>query len=159
MPLSLFNDSVSEALKAKVSKKIIESECLTSCAKRKGTGFGKPIFPEVTTESNCDLSDFAGSDCWAFFRILRINPEFLHLPVNEWVSNQAFLHGKEVVAALCVVNDAAERGVKLCHDFLGSSKKESNLQNVLQVVENSRGRLPNQRKRKLESKRWFLKLE
>ena len=50
---------------------------------------------------------------------------------------------------------ATERGIKLGFDFLNVAKLEEGLQNVLQVVENCRWRLPNQRKRKLESKRWF----
>ena len=61
--------------------------------------------------------------------------------------------------SLSVVNDGAERGVKLAYDFLDSSKKEENLQNVLQIVENDRNLIPNQRKRKLSSGRWSLKLD
>ena len=39
--------------------------------------------------------------------------------------------------SLPVINDSAERGVKLTSDFLHSASKEENLQNVLQVVEKS----------------------
>ena len=49
---------------------------------------------------------------------------------------------------LAVVNDAAERGVKLCNDILPYAKGEARLQNVLQVVENNRARKGNQRKPK-----------
>jgi len=63
-----------------------------------------------------------------------------------------------VVSNLCVVNDSAERGVKLCHDFVNVSAKENRLQNILQVVENNRNDIPNQHKRKMESKSWFIKL-
>ena len=80
------------------------------------------------------------------------------MPVEDWEEEPSYKNGKSVVSHLCVVNDAAERGVKLCFDFLNAAKLEDGLQNVLQVVENCRSRLPNQRKRKLESKRWFLKL-
>ena len=48
---------------------------------------------------------------------------------------------------LQVVNDVAERGVKLCNDFIGSSRDEERFQNILQVVENHRKAQPNQRKR------------
>ena len=37
---------------------------------------------------------------------------------------------------LSVENDGAERGVKICYDFLEFLKNEGNVQNVLQVVEN-----------------------
>ena len=43
-----------------------------------------------------------------------------------------------VVRNLCVVNDAAERGVKLCHDYIDSARKEGNIQSILQVVENNK---------------------
>ena len=45
------------------------------------------------------------------------------------------------------MNDGAERGVKLTYDFLDRARKERNLQNILQVVENARKALPNQCKR------------
>ena len=158
VPLSLFSHSLSDEEKDLVSKKILQSQSSDSCVQRTGSNFGKPIFPDVP-QVTCDLSEFAGKDSWAFFRILDISPNFLNTPAASWPSNEEYAVGKVVVANLCVVNDAAEKGVKLCHDFLGSSRRESNLQNVLQVVENCRGQLPNQRKRKLESKRWFLKIE
>ena len=58
-----------------------------------------------------------------------------------------------------MVNDGAERGVKLAYDFIGSPKKEDNFQNILQTVENDRRLIPNQRKRKLTSKGWSMKLD
>jgi len=48
--------------------------------------------------------------------------------------------------------------VKLCQDFNGSAHKEKHFQSILQVVENSRHTLPNQRGRSLESSSWFLAL-
>ena len=102
------------------------------------------------------LVDFVGEDSWGFFRISKIDTAFLDSPVSELPLSNNYLSAKDIVSKLCVVNDSAERGVKLCHDFLSTAKKEKNLQNVLQVVENTRNRLPNQRKRKLKSKNWYL---
>ena len=59
---------------------------------------------------------------------------------------------------LLVVNDAAERGVKLAYDFVDAAKSEGRYQNILQVVENSRAEKPDQRSKKTTAKRWFLKL-
>ena len=64
-----------------------------------------------------------------------------------------------MVDSLSVVNDGAERGVKLAHDFLDAAKTNKNFQNILQVVENDRKSVPNQRKRKVQSKTWFLHLQ
>jgi hypothetical protein len=56
---------------------------------------------------------------------------------------------KSNISAINVVNDAAERAVKLGSDFLSTAKSESHYQNVLQVVEQDRKNRPNLRKRKL----------
>ena len=53
------------------------------------------------------------------------------------------MQGKRVVNHLSVTNDAAERGVKLAHDYLESAKQEEMYQNVLQVVKNQRKAVPN----------------
>ena len=54
-----------------------------------------------------------------------------------------------------VVNDAAERGVKLGNDFLDAAKLEVCYQDV---VENDRNRVPDQGKAMKTSKSWFLSL-
>ena len=83
----------------------------------------------------------------------------MNTSIENWNENFSYIEAKQIISKLCVVNDAAERGVKLCYDFLSSSKKEENLQNILQVVENVRNKIPNQRKRKnISTKNWFLSL-
>ena len=158
VPLSLFSHSVTVEAKQKIIGKLQQFEVPDTCSSRIGSGYGKPQFPALPSQVENDLSIFVGTDSWMFFKILKLDESFLTLPVKDWESNSAYKEAEEVVSNLSVVNDAAERGVKLCHDFLHSSKKEGNLQNILQVVENCRSRLPNQRKRQLKSKNWFLSL-
>ena len=129
------------------------------CVNQFGTDYGKPKFPAVPTTTENDLSDFIEQDSLMFFTILKLDSSFLNHPVDDWINIESFKEAKEVVSNMCVVNDAAEWGVKLCHDFLPTAKKEKNLQNILQVVENCRNHKPNQRKRKLESRNWFLAVE
>ena len=62
-----------------------------------------------------------------------------------------FMRGKEIVDSFSVVNDAAERAVKVTGDFMDSARKKDNFQNILQVVEITRKSVPNQRKRKKEN--------
>ena len=69
------------------------------------------------------------------------------------------MDAKEIVDNMCVVNDGAERGVKLCYDYLSLSKNDMKHQQILQVVENNRSQKPNQRLKKEQSKRWFLKFD
>lgn len=82
-------------------------------------------------------------------------------PVEEWAENDSYVKGKEIVDALRVSNDSAERGVKLAADFLQSSKNEDKYQQILQVVENDRKNVPDQRKRQkcLDPETWSLILD
>ena len=53
------------------------------------------------------------------------------------------MKAEAVVKSMHVVNDAAERGVKLGSDFLDCAKIEEHYQDILQVSENDRHRVPN----------------
>ena len=158
--LGLFSNCVSNDMKMRMADKMKNVDRKT-CSKRFGPSkFGKPEFPKLPLlDGDFDLSHFVGEDSWSFFNILELDSSFIHLPVSEWSSNSNYQHGKLVVDNFSVVNDGAERGVKLAYDFLGTAKSNERFQNILQVVENDRKACPNQRKRKLESKSWYLKLE
>ena len=114
---------------------------------RYGTCYGKPIFPDVSAETK--LFNLVGPDSHLFFKVFKIDPSFLRKHPREWSDDQHFQAGKVVVNALRVVNDSAERGVKLATDFLGSAKIEERFQQVLQTVEMHRQALPSLRKRKI----------
>ena len=162
LPLVLFCSSVDNEEKSKIVEEIKQHEQTDKCKGRVGTEFGKPKFPDILSQDDIEslaLSTFAGKDSWGFFRILRLDTAFLDKSVESWKDDDTYLRAKEVVDSLAVVNDSAERGVKLCHDFLTTAKKDDNLQNILQVVENNRNQLPNQKKRTMSSKNWFLKLQ
>ena len=49
---------------------------------------------------------------------------------------------KLIIDHIKVVNDAAERGIKLAQDFRGAARKQKRYQNVLKVVENSQKLIP-----------------
>jgi len=63
-------------------------------------------------------------------------------------TNDAYVASAENVKALNVVNDAAERGVKLATDFSDTARSDRHFQNILQVVENDRKKNPNLRVQK-----------
>lgn len=116
---------------------------------RFGTGFGKPRFPtEVNLGSK--LADFVTEDSWFFFHVLKLEAGFLSLDVSEWPESEFYKNALINVGAINVVNDSAERGVKLSSDFLAAAHGEEHYQNVLQVVEENRKMRPNLRKRTTE---------
>ena len=86
-----------------------------------------------------------GSASMRFFDIMDISSDFLLFPASDWVENEDYCKAKLVVDGIQVVNEAAERGVKLCHDHIGITKDKNQFQSVLQVVEDARRRNPYQR--------------
>ena len=117
---------------------------------RFGTKVGKPRFPEISKTTK--LSDRINEDSWFVIYTLNLNVEFLSENVCTWPENEDFLNSKSKVNKLNVVNDCAERAVKMTNDFACSSKDEKHFQNVLQVVESDRKRKPNLRKKAQHNK-------
>lgn len=66
---------------------------------------------------------------------------------STWKNNLEYKRGKEIVSQLKIVNDTAERAVKLIEDFnkIGS-KNEEQKQYILQVVTEYRQRYSNSNK-------------
>ncbi|KAJ8403338.1 hypothetical protein AAFF_G00351100 [Aldrovandia affinis] len=106
-----------------------------------GTGFGKPKFPALSPTTS--LADLAKADCWFSIHQLHVDPAFLSLDVEGWATNAAFEAGPANVRAINVVNDCAERGVRLTSDFVATARSEQHQQNVLQAVEYDRSKQPN----------------
>ncbi len=153
LPLALFSSKVPTDDKRALASAILEhkpadlpmhvpQQCF-------GTGFGKPKFPTLLPTTS--LGNLANTDCWFGMHQLHIDPAFLSLDVKEWATNAAFKKSDVNVRAMNVINDCAERGVKLTSDFVAVARKEQHLQNVLQAVEHDHSQQPNLRccKRKL----------
>lgn len=57
----------------------------------------------------------------------------------NWESNKNYRHARDVIRGLKVVNDVAERGVKLMEEYnIGFTKKEDQKQYLLKVCFNWR---------------------
>ena len=154
VPLALFSSKVPTEQRRTLADKLLAVKPATERVtplNRFGTGFGKPVFPPAITLSTA-LADLVGPDSWFTFHILQLNPEFLTADVADWPQLAAYQSSVVNLQALNVINDCAERCVKLFSDFLSSAKGEEHYQNVLQVVEQDRKQIPSLRKRKLTEK-------
>ena len=80
------------------------------------------------------MLDLVGPSSPFFFIAFDIDSGFLSEPVKSLKTNTIFQTSNEVVKHLKVINDLAERGVKLTAGFLGSAHKEENFQNILQLL-------------------------
>ena len=87
------------------------------------------MFSEIKGQET--LRDFINYDSLQMFHMLQISNRFLDKPVDVWEQDNAYLKGKEMVNALRVCNDSAERGVKLVAEFLHLALKEDNLLNFV----------------------------
>ena len=65
------------------------------------------------------------------------------MPIEEWCRDASFNQLKDIVAALRVINDAAERSVKLGTEFSQVlTKDEGRRQDIMQSVELARRAFP-----------------
>ena len=91
---------------------------------------GKPKLPKDFWPESGDmpsLSQFVGPKSWLLPHILKLtdeNMEWLHLEVHQWSLMSGYKKFSSFVHGLVVVNDPAERGVKLIQDFIDTSQDE-----------------------------------
>lgn len=150
IPLALWSSKVPDDERRALADSLLAVKpetALLAPQNRFGTGFGKPKFPATVTLTTT-LADFASIDSWYTFTLLQLNAEFMTEKVANWPNSDAYHTSLCNLQSLNVVNDCAERGVKLSSDFLSSARKEEHYHNVLQVVEKDRKEKPNLRKRK-----------
>lgn len=82
-----------------------------------------------------DLSHFVTKTTKAFFERFGIDTSFVLDEPEQWVNNTAYKEGANIIAHINVVNDTAERGIKLIEEYSSlSTKDEEQKQYLLQVV-------------------------
>ena len=153
VPIALFSGKVPAEQRHALALSLLATKPespLPSPENRFGNGFGKPKFPERITESTV-LSDLVAEDSWYTMGLLQIDTTFLEEPVDSWSELPEYQASLANINSLNVINDCAERGVKLSSDFLSAARSEDHYQNVLQVVEEDRRSRPNLRKRKAKT--------
>lgn len=85
------------------------------------------------------LDHFINENTIRFFQRFNINTEFLSKDPSVWYSDENYCKARDMLQKLQVVNDHAERGVKLMKDFNFSlTKDEQEKQYLLEVVANYR---------------------
>ncbi|KYN07690.1 hypothetical protein ALC62_01338 [Cyphomyrmex costatus] len=104
-------------------------------------------FPELVGKG---LEFFVSSETKTFFRRFNLSTAFLYTDPLDWPENEEFKNELETVKKLKVVNDTAERAVKLIEDYNPClTKNEEQKQFILQVVSDYRRCFPNAKKETL----------
>ncbi|XP_025424335.1 uncharacterized protein LOC112693458 [Sipha flava] len=80
---------------------------------------------------------------WKLFQRFKISFNFLREDPSTWKALDEYIQAKEILSALKVVNDTAERGVKLMEEYNEKfTKNEDEKQFILQVVREYRQQYP-----------------
>jgi len=104
---------------------------------------------EIYEYTNKNIDDFISPQSSNLFNRFNISMDFLDLDPKLWNLNEHYKKGKKFVNNLRIVNDVAERGVKLMEDYNKLiSKNEEQKQYLLQytVVSEYRHKLPDCKK-------------
>jgi len=103
-----------------------------------------PIF-RGTVDEQTQLLDFVGSETWFLLEVLNLEESWLYLTPELWSNSDSYQTGKKFVINVKVVNDAAERAVKLHADSDYATiltNNEEQRQSLLQIVEKHRQDFP-----------------
>jgi hypothetical protein len=107
---------------------------------------------QLSNVPKMSVGDLVTTHSMQFFRVLDLQSDFLDHPVSEWASRNDYREGREIVTHLRVVNDIAERGVKLFKDYNRTlTKKEHSYQNLCVSVQAHRKARPDFNKNTLIS--------
>ncbi|CAB0016747.1 unnamed protein product [Nesidiocoris tenuis] len=93
------------------------------------------------------LEDFVSQNTRKFFSITGLSPDLLEREVVTWESDPEYLHIKNIVSSMRVVNDIAERGVALMEEYNKlHTQNEEQKQYLLLTVKEFRKKFPDSRK-------------
>lgn len=135
-PLSIFSNKISDQEKSLIAKQIIKckSEYIAE------QSMGQPTFPTVTV--NTKLKDLIGPKSWLLFSLFK-DVSWLKTSAKNWNKDKKYTEMKDFISQLKVVNDLAERGVKLMSDYSTIvTNNEEQKQCLLQTVEDHRKKYP-----------------
>ncbi|KAL4090485.1 hypothetical protein QTP88_025312 [Uroleucon formosanum] len=97
-----------------------------------------------------EIEDFVCVKTNNLFKRFAINTDFLKLDPSTWRSNEDFQKSIVLLKKIPVINDVAERGVKLIEEYNDKiTKDESQKQYLLQVVSDYRKKFPDHKKETL----------
>ena len=122
---AIFDDSIIEDTKVKMAQTILasielenETEDSEDANNLKKLPLRKEEISEFLKSSDEEILVKSLSDnSKNLFRRFKIENKFLHLHPSEWMNSNECVQGKLVIGNLKVVNDSAERGIKLIEDF------------------------------------------
>ncbi|XP_065684263.1 uncharacterized protein LOC124807852 isoform X1 [Hydra vulgaris] len=102
---------------------------------------GKPLFPNIDIKKIPELWQLVGPQSWILIQQLNlsvIETEWMQVSSKDWNNFSGYRVLKTFVEKLTVVNDCAERGVKLIQDFTHICQDEKLKQSLMISISNHR---------------------
>ena len=115
-PLALFSSLVSDVEKKQIVSQLLQMKEDTPLK------LGIPRFPHLAATTK--LSSLIGKQLWLLFQVLGISSDWLQLSPSLWQSDDAYQSIAMVARNFKVVNDLAERAVKLITTFATTITKD-----------------------------------
>ena len=110
----------------------------------------KPKFPAVDEQTQ--LADLVTPESFKVFDILGLESDWLTKNPDKWEEDESYQEAKDFVITVKVVNDTAERGVKMAEDYATILTKDDAMRAmILQGVERNRSKYPDFKKGTLNS--------
>lgn len=107
---------------------------------------------DVGTFVTKQVSDFITPNTANLFDRFNIPKGFLDIDPDMWQNDDDWVSGMEIVRQIKVVNDSAERGVKLIQDYNKKlTRREDEMQYLLQVVKDYHHKFPSYSKQSLRT--------
>lgn len=84
------------------------------------------------------ISDFVTEESYLFFNLMNIEKDTIMTWKRDSLVNESYSNFCSYIKAMAVVNDRAERHIRLVQDFIGTSHDEDRFQDNLQVIHQNR---------------------
>lgn len=135
--IAIFNEDLSCFTRSLLARKLFNTP------KPKSFIIGKPKFPVFVSELPL-LSSLIGPRSWLLFSLMGLTncqTDWLQLPPEYWGVLENYRSLKSFINRLEVVNDSAERGIKIISDYKDVCRNNDQLEYVIQTVEHHRQRV------------------
>lgn len=122
---SFFDETITSETKTRMIKRLrVESE-----------NESKRLITDIQDLQSKSIEDFVTKNTLHFFERFSIATDFFQKEPSQWQNEPSYIQGVNIVSKMRVVNDTAERNVKLMEEYNNSlSKNEEEKQFILQIV-------------------------
>lgn len=138
--MAFFDEELSDDVKRRMVVKLENIDDEFDCQKRVEVNNVESLY-------GLNIDSFITSQSRRFFERFEINTDFLEIDPSEWPHNDGYNEGLNRVKTIRVVNDTAERAIKLIEEYNNIlTKNEDQKQFLVQILSDYKKKVPDARK-------------